>query len=908
MSVPLSASRWGRGFTQLAQGCSALPRAVGAHMAFPAFALVFLAVLWAATLHFIDTERVRAAQVSAVLSQEMADTYEAQVVRALHDIDQTLKFIQYAYEQKGQMAVLDDLKTRTLLLPDRLFTISIMDRQGSAVASTRQGGSADPTALAFFSGPAHNDRIWVSPPLPDPITGEPMLKFSRSMRAADGAFADVITVSVAAAYFVSNYEASKMGEQGVIGLLGTDGVFRSLRVGEVISSGKTVDYEAAVAAVDDLSNPSPQAPVAWDGVRRFTSARKLYDFPLAVVVALSEDEQSAAYSRRARTYLAWASAGSVLLILLGAALWRMSWQIEKGRRNEIAERQRSEQQLRIAATAFEAQDAMLIVNDRQQILQVNRAFTADTGHTADDLVGHDTRALQCFKHDADFYRAMWRCVKHQGTWQGEIWQRHSDGVAYLKWLSISAVKDKAGRVSHYVSSQSDITQRKLAEQRIHELAFFDSLTRLPNRLLLLERLDKLQLNSAAEGQYAALLSINLDNFKTLNDTLGRDVGDLLLGKVALRLQSCLPEDHFVARLGGDEFGVLLTGLGCEQALARAQSDRLSQHILTTLGKNYSLKLLRRASTASIGVTLFLDPHASANALMKQANLAMYQAKEGGRNNIRFFDPAMEAAVMSRAALEADLRQALLEQQFLLHYQAQVRGDGQITGAEVLVRWLHPQRGMVSPADFIPLAEETGLILPLGHWVLDTACAQLAQWAGQPGLDHLTIAVNVSARQFHQTDFLEQVLAVLARTGARPERLKLELTESMLVADMAQVIEKMHALKAHGIGFSLDDFGTGFSSLSYLKLLPLDQLKIDQAFVRDVLNNPSDAAIVKVIIGLAQALDLAVIAEGVETQQQRDFLASVGCTACQGYFFSRPLALAGFEAFARQQRLACPLAA
>ena len=904
----MSASRLSRGLTKLAHGCSALPRAVEPHLAFPAFALVFLAVLWAATLHFIDTERIRAAQVSAVLSQEMADTYEAQVVRALHDIDQTLKFIQYVYAQKGQGAVLEELKTRALLLPDRLFTISINDRQGSVVASTRQGGSADPTAPAFFSGPAHNDRIWVSPPLPDPITGEPMLKFSRSLPAADGVFADVITVSVAAAYFVSNYESSKMGEQGVIGLLGTDGVFRALRIGETISSGATVDYEAAVAAAEDSIDPRPEARAAWDGVKRFTSARKLYDFPLAVVVGLSEEEQSAAYSKRARIYLAWASVGSVLLILFGTTLWRLSWQIEKGRRNEIAERQRSEQQMRIAATAFEAQDAMLIVDHQHQILQVNRAFTADTGHRAEDLIGQDTRALKSLNHDDEFYSAMWGCVKRQGAWQGEIWQRHRDGVAYLKWLSISAVKDKAGRVSHYVSSQSDITERKRSEQRIHELAFFDSLTRLPNRMLLLERLNKLPVEIDVERQYAALLSINLDHFKTLNDTLGRDIGDLLLSKVALRLQSCLPEGHLVARLGGDEFGVLLTQLGSDLAQARAQSEQLCQHILTTLGKNYSLKLLRRSSTASIGATLFFDPLASADALMRQANLAMYQAKEEGRNKVRFFDPGLEAAVMDRAALEADLRQALREQQLLLHYQAQVRGDGRIMGAEVLVRWLHPQRGMVSPADFIPLAEETGLILPLGHWVLDTACAQLAQWAGQPAMDHLTIAVNVSARQFHQTDFLEQVMAVLERTGARPERLKLELTESMLVADMDQVIEKMHALKAQGIGFSLDDFGTGFSSLSYLKLLPLDQLKIDQAFVRDVLSNPSDAAIVKVIIGLAQALDLAVIAEGVETQQQRDFLASVGCPAYQGYFFSRPLALAGFEAFARQQGQVCPLAA
>ncbi|MGS0754359.1 putative bifunctional diguanylate cyclase/phosphodiesterase [Roseateles sp. GG27B] len=490
----------------------------------------------------------------------------------------------------------------------------------------------------------------------------------------------------------------------------------------------------------------------------------------------------------------------------------------------------------------------------------------------------------------------------------EIWVRHQDGTDHPKWLTISALKDVNGRVTHYVSSHYDITQRKLAEQRIHELAFFDPLTGLPNRVLLRERLEAALQSSCANGHYAALLNLNLDRFKTINDTLGHDMGNLLLQQVAQRLSPCLQASDTVARLGGDEFVLLLSDLGHSKHTATAMVAALGQQILGMLGQSFLLNELSYRSTASIGATLFADPLAPVDGLMKQANLAMYRAKEEGRDMVRFFDPRMEAAVMERAALEADLRQALLEQQLFLHFQPQVLGDGRTAGAEVLVRWRHPQRGMVPPADFIPLAEETGLILPLGHWVLETACAQLAHWAGQPAMADLTIAVNVSARQFHQSDFLEQVLAVLERTGARPARLKLELTESMLVADMDQVIKKMFALKAHGIGFSLDDFGTGFSSLSYLKLLPLDQLKIDQAFVRDVMSNRSDAAIVKVIIGLAQALDLTIIAEGVETQQQRDFLAAAGCPAYQGDSFSRPLPLTDFEAFARRHGQASPLAA
>ena len=377
------------------------------------------------------------------------------------------------------------------------------------------------------------------------------------------------------------------------------------------------------------------------------------------------------------------------------------------------------------------------------------------------------------------------------------------------------------------------------------------------------------------------------------------MGDLLLTQVARRLTLCVREGDTVARLGGDEFVVVLAGLGTDEKDAGAGSETVAEKILVTLDQPYQLGKIPHHSTASIGVTLFKGDLATIDDLMKQADLAMYKSKAAGRNAVRFFDPTLESAVKERAALEDDLRQAVTEKQFLLHYQAQVAGEDRLTGAEVLLRWQHPQRGMVSPAEFIPLAEETGLILPLGHWVLETACAQLALWAIRPEMAHLTLAVNVSAQQFRQTDFVDQVLAVLGSTGANPQRLKLELTESLLVHDVQEIIEKMVALKAKGVGFSLDDFGTGYSSLSYLKRLPLDQLKIDQSFVRDILTDSNDAAIAKTVVALAQSLGLGVIAEGVETEAQRDFLAASGCHAYQGYFFSRPLPLEGFEQFARQ---------
>ena len=573
--------------------------------------------------------------------------------------------------------------------------------------------------------------------------------------------------------------------------------------------------------------------------------------------------------------------------------------VANGFNTMIEAQQRNVEQLRIAATAFESQDCMLITDANNVIQQVNRAFTQITGYTAEEVVGQPPHLLRSDRHGPDFYTEMWATIKRTGGWQGEIWGRRKDGEIYPKWLTITAVKSDAGVVTHYVDTETDITARKVAQEEIMRLAFFDPLTRLPNRRLLLDRLQQALTASVRSGHRAAVLLIDLDNFKTLNDTLGHDKGDLLLQQVAQRLLSCVREGDTVARLGGDEFVVLLEGLSENPEDAAMQAEALGEKIMATLNQPYLLAGHENRSTPSIGVTLFGGHQTAIEELLKQADLAMYQSKTAGRNTLRFFDPEMQATVTDRAALEGELREAIRQQQFTLYYQPQVVGHGRVTGAEALVRWQHPQRGLVSPAEFIPLAEDTGLILPLGQWVLETACAQLANWATQPSTAHLFLAVNVSAKQLHQADFVDQVLAVLDRTGANPKMLKLELTESLLVSDVEKTIAKMSALKAHGVGFSLDDFGTGYSSLSYLKRLPLDQLKIDQSFVRDILIDPNDAAIAKMVVALADSSGLAVIAEGVEMGAQRDFLARLGCHAYQGYLFSRPLPSDEFDAFVRR---------
>lgn len=564
---------------------------------------------------------------------------------------------------------------------------------------------------------------------------------------------------------------------------------------------------------------------------------------------------------------------------------------------DVTASHKADADLRIAAAAFESQYGMLVTDAQGVILRVNQAFKDITGYSAQEVIGQTPSLLKSGRHDATFYQAMWKTIHRTGKWEGEIWDRRRNGEVYPKWLTISAVKDDDGVVTHYIGAHQDISERKKTEEKIKALAFFDQLTDLPNRTLLLDRLKQAMTASGRSGSYGALLFIDLDHFKTLNDTLGHDMGDLLLKQVAQRLARCVRDGDTVARLGGDEFVVVLTSLSKNKTDAATGTEIASEKILTALNESYQLGGLAHRSTASVGATLFQGHAATMDDLMKQADLAMYRAKEVGRNALRFFDPDMQSAVLSRVALEKDLREAVLEKQFSLHYQALVSDSGRVTGAEVLARWNHPERGMVSPADFIALAEEIGVILPLGHWVLETACAQLAVWANQAGMEHLTVAVNVSAHQFQNPSFADQVLAVIQSTGANPQRLKLELTESFLVSNVEDTIAKMVLLKAQGIGFALDDFGTGYSSLAYLKRLPLDQLKIDRSFVRDVLTDPNDAAIAKTIVALAQSLGLGVIAEGVETQEQRDFLAASGCHAYQGFFFTRPLPVAEFEEYA-----------
>ena len=571
----------------------------------------------------------------------------------------------------------------------------------------------------------------------------------------------------------------------------------------------------------------------------------------------------------------------------------------EGTVEDITARKAMETELRIAATAFETHGSMMIIDTNKVILRVNKAFTESTGYTAEEVIGQTPSILRSGRHHADFYQAAWEAIHRNGTWQGEVWDRRKSGEIYPKWLTISAVKGEDGNVTHYVGSHLDISDRKEAEEKILQLAFYDPLTHLPNRRLLMDKLQHALASNSRMGNEGALLFIDLDNFKTLNDTLGHGIGDLLLQQVAQRLGSCVREVDTVARLGGDEFVVLLGGLSLQAFEAAVQTEAIGEKILALLNQPFLLEEHEYYCTASIGVAMLDGKSHAAEELMKQADIAMYQAKKTGRNAMRFFDPDMQVSLTAHAVLEEELRKALECQQFQLYYQAQVDDAGRILGAETLIRWIHPERGFISPAQFIPLAEESNLILRIGSWVLETACAQIKAWEQDLSARELVLAVNVSPKQFRQENFVDQVKMTVQRHAINPARLKLELTEGMLVENVADIIASMSALKEFGIQFSLDDFGTGYSSLQYLKKLPLNQLKIDQSFVRDMTIEDGDNAIVQTIIAMARSLRLDVIAEGVETAEQKGLLYSYGCAHYQGYLFSRPVPIEQFDALLKQ---------
>ncbi|WP_431064076.1 sensor domain-containing protein [Methylotuvimicrobium sp.] len=555
---------------------------------------------------------------------------------------------------------------------------------------------------------------------------------------------------------------------------------------------------------------------------------------------------------------------------------------------DVTEHKEAEEELQLAAITFESLQGIMITDPDATILRVNQAFTTVTGYPAEEVIGKNPNILHSDRHDQSFYEGLWRQLQIDGRFEGEIWDRRKDGSIFPIWQCITAVKNNRGETTHYVAVFTDLSEKKKFEEYISQLAFYDPLTDLPNRRLLLERIEQVLIQAKRKNTYAAILYMDLDRFKVLNDSMGHQTGDELLVQVAKRLKQSIRQEDTPTRLGGDEFVILVHTDTNRLDEATQKILNLAEKIMRKLNEPYLIKGNEHYFSSSMGVTLFSGQcQLAATHLLQQADTAMYRSKEKGRNTISFFDQSMQEAADKRLQIENALRMAIEQQQFTLYFQPQVDRTGRIISAEALIRWNHPNKGLIAPNEFIPIAEETGMIQQIGAWVIEAACRQIKQWQ-QAGRGYAYVSINVSSQQFRQKDFVTNVRRAIVQADIESSQLMIEITESVLMQDINDTIEKMQALMELGIAISIDDFGTGYSSLAYLTQFPLSQLKIDQRFVKNIDVDKNSAVIVETIIAMAGNLGLKVIAEGVETERQLMFLVDKGCVGFQGYFFGKPV--------------------
>ena len=694
------------------------------------------------------------------------------MLRQLREIDQTLKVIKYAYQRaEAPSKVLADLRMRNLLPPELVFTLSIVNAEGNLVTSTRFIPVRNISSQEYFQTLARADELWVSRPRRDVITGEWTLDFSRRLADANGGFAGIVTLSVDCAYFVSVYESTKLGQFGLLGLLGNDGLFRVQRTGDRVSTG---DQSEAGAPHELLKDRDPIRTVhAWDGIVRVASARLLHGFPLTLMVGLSESEQLSRTQASVGRNLWGAAIATVLLLVFIAVLVRISAKVE-------------------------------------------------------------------------------RLTK----------------------------RENAAKMAH--------------AERVQHLAYHDALTGLPNRLFFSKILEQSISQARRYNRSLAVVFLDLDRFKNINDTYGHQAGDQVLLTLAKKLKLCLRESDTVARFGGDEFIALLPEFEEEKYLAT-----VAQKLLDVVSEPFLCHGQALVLTGSIGIAIFPLHGQDEQAVMRCADVAMYHAKNEGRNNWQFYASTLQLNSLKRLKIENSLRQAIERNELELHYQPKVDlASSRITSTEALLRW-NSDGGMVSPSEFIPIAEETGLVVQIGRWALKTACAQSVSWQAQ-GLPPVCVAVNLSARQFSEADLVEDIALILKETKLDPKLLELEITESLLMQNIDRAIRVLSSLNKMGIRIAIDDFGTGYSSLSNLKRFPLTTLKIDRAFISDIPYDRDDCVITEAIVGMGKSLSMKVVAEGVETEKQLTFLKSHGCDEFQGHYFSKAIPADSFADLLRKQ--------
>jgi diguanylate cyclase (GGDEF)-like protein len=839
----------------------------------PLFALVLFIVIWGATLHFIRMERASAERAVSASLDDLADTYEAQVARNLGGIEQTLKTVNYAVKLKGIDGALKELQDEDLLPSAMIFSVNIADASGTVLARNRGDADVSVAQQWFFMQHRHDgaDTVLVSTSAHPGTRGKTLVHFTRRLDDSAGNFIGVAMLDVDPVYFTSGYERSRQGEQGMLALFDGSGTILALRVGEHLSG----NLKAPIPPSSSIAAPS-----TWDGVARFTASRPLRRLRLTAVVGLGQSEQMAAFEARRSNSLWQAGGASVLLLALSGAVWLWSRQGAQTRRSiRLA-------QETYAAASESNQDAFFVllnVRDTSgaivdfRISAANRQAEVLTGMSRHDL---QRKPLSAWMPDTYVNGTFDRLLK--ATSAGGVHESETQNMLPQlrgNWLHEQLVGVENG----VVAIVRDVSERKAAEAKILHMAQHDALTGMPNRTLLGTRLAQAIRHADRRDSSVLVAFIDLDNFKMVNDGLGHSAGDELLAEIATRMRQCLRRQDTLGRFGGDEFVLILPvhRQRLEPCIA------LLERINAVVSRSVQIGQHALQVSCSIGVAMYPRDGDTADALLVRADVAMYSAKEAGKNQCRFYTQAMNASAENKLALVEFLRHALEQQQLRIVYQPKfdVR-SGLMFGVEALLRWHHPQRGLISPLEFIPLAEESGAIVAIGRWVLQTACAQSAAWQ-QAGLPPLVMSVNVSPRQFDDPHLLQDVAGALSAAALAPRLLELEVTESLIMRDMTGAVDKMARLKAMGLLLSIDDFGTGYSSLSALKSFPITTLKIDKSFVHELASNVDDQAIARAIIALAHQLHLRVIAEGVETTAQFEFLRDNGCDEVQGYLFGKP---------------------
>jgi diguanylate cyclase (GGDEF)-like protein len=872
-----------------------LLRWMEAHVWLPLLTLLVLSVLWGFTLHAIEIERARAQVAARELNQELMNTYEVQIVRNLGSIDQTLRVLKYALELHGASApaALATLNQQGILPSSMVFAVDIADRDGLIVARNRPGAPGSVAAQRYFQ--VHRERdsgaFFVSQAMRSgPADDDWQLHFTRRLNDSAGHFAGIASVAVHPAYFTSGYERSRLGQQGVLGLFGSDGVMRIVRSGDAVSWG-------GAAPVARTKTAGVSGITVWDAVPRYALIQPLSGFSLSAVVGLGEGEQMISFEKGRSSHLWQAGMASAVMLLITILLCLWSWQTKTRRRIRRA-------QDTYAAASEASLDAFFVLHAAMDKAGAIVDFVIDAtnsraekmaGMSKQDLLGMALCTLLPECRSSGIFDELVQVALHGGAQEVE-WENQMLAVR-ARWLKRQVVAVDGG----IVVILRDISEPKLAQQRILHMAHHDTLTGLPNRSLIGDRLDREILRAQRNGSIVSVVFLDLDGFKLVNDSLGHNAGDELIVIMGQRMQQCLRRSDTVGRFGGDEFVIILP----DQAEGGGPAMALLEKILQTVSQPILLEGQEVRISCSMGVALYPRDGDNPDVLLMKADAAMYRAKDLGRNNCQFYLQEMSAKVEEKLAQLEGLRNALDQGHFFLVYQPQVDlRSGQIFGVEALIRWQHPVHGLISPLDFIPLAEESGLIIPIGEWVLQTACRQSMAWQAQ-GWAPITISVNVSPRQFDDPRLVERVAHALQESALAAGALELEVTESLIMRDLSQSVEKMLELKAMGINLSIDDFGTGHSSLWALKSFPVSRLKIDKSFVNDLADNLDDQAIALAVIALGHKLHLRVIAEGVETQQQRSFLQAGDCDEMQGYLFSQPVSASAIALLLEKQAATMP---